>query len=212
MSSLISSNNEMSVKHVEIPIHSDHIETKPSQNTQENNIDYSQMAQWLQKAKDGLVSVTSLMICVGVLNEDITIMLLAGSIGLVAGACTMAVGEFVFVYTQLDIEVALIRREREFNCNKENELKEEDKFPNPFGAAIASAVAFSAGAVVPLLAAAFIRDYKIRLVIVVAVASLALLVFVGVGAVVGKSKTPVRRTCGQNAEWRLNGYAYYFWI
>ena len=50
--------------------------------------------------------------------------------------------------------------------------------PNPFQAALASALAFSVGAVIPLLAAAFIRNYKIRLVVVAVVASLTLVVIV----------------------------------
>ena len=44
-----------------------------------------------------------------------------------------------------------------------------EKLPNPFQAALASALAFSVGAVIPLLAAAFIRNYKIRLVVVAVV-------------------------------------------
>ncbi|GFY89310.1 vacuolar iron transporter (VIT) family protein [Actinidia rufa] len=80
--------------------------------------------------------------------------------GLVAGACSMAIGEFVSVYSQLDIE-----------------------------AAIASALAFTLGAIVPLLAAAFIRDHKVRLGVVVVAVSVALVVFGGVGAVLGR--TPV---------------------
>lgn len=55
------------------------IEAKPTrqENNEENNIDYSQRAQWLRAAvlgaTDGLVSVTSLMLGVGAVNEDIKI-------------------------------------------------------------------------------------------------------------------------------------------
>ncbi|TKY69244.1 Vacuolar iron transporter-like 4 [Spatholobus suberectus] len=62
-----------------------------------------------------------------------------------------------------------------------------------FKLALASSLAFSVGAVVPLLATAFIRNHKIRLVVVAVVASLALLVFGGIGAVLGK--TPVTKSC-----------------
>ncbi|XP_057747845.1 vacuolar iron transporter homolog 4-like [Arachis stenosperma] len=195
--------NEMPLKHVVIHMHgtSDAEAEKVTQGTEGNNnsTDYSQRAQWLRAAvlgaNDGLVSVASLMMGVGAVNKDIAAMLLAGFAGLIAGACSMAIGEFVSVYTQLDIEVAQIKRERELN----NELEtreggsEEEKLPNPFQAAIASAVAFSVGAAVPLIAAVFIREYKIRVGVVAAVSSLALLVFGGVGAVLGK--TPVRRSC-----------------
>ena len=63
-----------------------------------------------------------------------------------------------------------------------------------------------------VLAAVFIRDYKIRL-LVFAVSILAFFVFGGVGTVLGESKTPVRRTCDcDSADWRLDDYGYYFWL
>ncbi|XP_004504755.1 vacuolar iron transporter homolog 4-like [Cicer arietinum] len=178
------------------------IEAKPSKikGAEENNsIDYFQRAQWLRAAvlgaNDGLVSVTSLMMGVGAVNEDSTTMLLAGFAGLIAGACSMGIGEFVSVYTQLDIMVAQIKREREISGIISSLKKgcEDEKLPNPFQAAIASAIAFSLGASVPMIGAAFIRDYKIRLVVVAVLSSLALLVFGGVGAILGKA--PVRLSC-----------------
>ncbi|KAK7246793.1 hypothetical protein RIF29_41663 [Crotalaria pallida] len=185
----MASQNENSLNHVEIQM------PKPRQEVAEesSNIDYSQRAQWLRAAvlgaNDGLVSVASLMMGVGAVKENITAMLLAGFAGLVAGACSMAIGEFVSVYTQYDIEMAQIKRDRQVI----NEEVEREKLPNPFQAALASALAFSVGAIVPLLAALFIRDYKIRLGVVAAVASLALLIFGGVGAVLGR--TPVTKSC-----------------
>ncbi|XP_027338986.1 vacuolar iron transporter homolog 4-like [Abrus precatorius] len=134
------------------------------------------------------------MMGVGAVKENITAMLLAGFAGLIAGACSMAIGEFVSVYTQYDIEMAKIKRDKQVTIGHVGELEtQREKLPNPFQAAIASALAFSAGAVVPLLAAAFIRGYKIRLAVVVSVTSLALFVFGGAGAVLGK--TPVIKSC-----------------
>ncbi|PNX78600.1 vacuolar iron transporter-like protein [Trifolium pratense] len=177
---------------IEIPIHTKSVE-------KESNIDYFQRAQWLRAAmlgaNDGLITVASLMIGVGAIKEDISVMLLAGFAGLVAGACSMAIGEFVSVYTQYDIEIAQIKRERELanNNNDEEESSEREKLPNPFQAALASALAFSVGALMPLLAAAFIKNHKIRMGVVAAVVSFALLVFGSVGALIGK--TPVMRSC-----------------
>ncbi|KAL5194035.1 Aminopeptidase M1 [Glycine soja] len=74
-----------------------------------------------------------------------------------------------------------------------NEETQREKLPNPFQAALASALTFSVGALVPLIAAVFIRNHKIRMGVVAAAVSLALLVFGGVGAVLGK--TPVTRSC-----------------
>jgi len=190
--------NETSFNHVEIPVHAVGVEPKPNQEIEERNIDYSQRANWLRAAvlgaNDGLISVASLMMGVGAVKENITAMLLAGFAGLIAGACSMAIGEFVSVYTQYDIEIAHMKRERENNIiGGVSEEGQREKLPNPFQAALASALAFSVGAVVPLLAAAFIRSHKIRLAVVVIVASLTLVVFGGVGAVL--EKTPLTKSC-----------------
>ena len=53
------------------------------------------------------------MMGVGAVKHDIKAMILSGFAGLVAGACSMAIGEFVSVYSQLDIEVAQRKREKE---------------------------------------------------------------------------------------------------
>ncbi|KAM7262448.1 hypothetical protein ACFE04_000131 [Oxalis oulophora] len=69
------------------------------------------------------------------------------------------------------------------------ETTDRRKLPNPAQAAIASALAFIAGAVVPLLAALFIKDHKLRLGVVITVVSIALVVFGAIGAVLGR--TPI---------------------
>ncbi|GFS37248.1 vacuolar iron transporter (VIT) family protein [Actinidia rufa] len=155
--------------HIPIP------KPETEQNCQEHDeteFDYSQRAQWLRAAVLGA-------------NDG------HGPYGLCRascrGMCSMAIGEFVSVYSQLDIEVAQMKRERRKSGDKEE--TETDNLPNPVQAAIASALAFTLGAIVPLLAAAFIRDHKVRLGVVVVAVSVALVVFGGVGAVLGR--TPV---------------------
>ncbi|KAL2491010.1 Vacuolar iron transporter4 [Abeliophyllum distichum] len=178
----------------------------PEHNAQQNqcnfpedrDFDYSQRAQWLRAAvlgaNDGLVSIASLMMGVGAVREDAKSMVLTGFAGLFAGACSMAIGEFVSVYSQLDIEIAQMKRKKRMTNNGQNaEEMEKEKLPNPWQAAMASALAFSLGAVVPLLAAAFIANYKVRLGVVVAAVTLALFAFGGVGAVMGG--TTVARSC-----------------
>ncbi|PPD71241.1 hypothetical protein GOBAR_DD31875 [Gossypium barbadense] len=54
-------------------------------------------------------------------------------------------------------------------------------------ASAASALSFSVGAMVPLLAASFIKEYKVRLGVVVGAVSLALAVFGWLGAVLGRA-------------------------
>ncbi|KAI0528606.1 hypothetical protein KFK09_001148 [Dendrobium nobile] len=154
-------------------------------------IDYSNRAQWLRAAvlgaNDGLVSIASLMIGIGAVKEDPKAMILSGFAGLVAGACSMAIGEFVSVHSQLDIEVAQLKRE-----SKVEGLADQQSLPNPVQAAMASAMAFSMGAAVPLLAAGFISSYKVRIAVVAAAASLALAVFGCIGALLGRA--PILRS------------------
>nr|XP_010912403.1 vacuolar iron transporter homolog 1-like [Elaeis guineensis] len=155
--------------------------------------DYSQRGQWLRAAvlgaSDGLVSTASLMLGVGAVKGDAKAMVLSGFAGLVAGASSMAIGEFVSVSSQLDIEVAQRKRER---MSKGGGEVERDGLPSPVLAAAASALAFAVGAMVPLLAAGFIRSHKVRLGMVAAAGSVALVVFGYVGAAVGRA--PVGRS------------------
>ncbi|KAI3879372.1 hypothetical protein MKX03_009347 [Papaver bracteatum] len=176
------------------PILVSNIDIERPQTIEENKdyFDYSQRAQWLRAAvlgaNDGLVSTASLMMGVGAVKEDVKFMILTGFAGLIAGACSMAIGEFVSVYSQLDIELAQIKRESMPRKDEETQSDDEkENLPNPFQAAGASAIAFSLGAMVPLLAAAFIKDHKVRLGVVTGATSLALLLFGGVGAVLGKA-------------------------
>ncbi|XP_031131566.1 vacuolar iron transporter homolog 4-like [Ipomoea triloba] len=156
---------------------------------EEESFDYSQRAQWLRAAvlgaNDGLVSTASLMMGVGAVKKEATAMILTGFAGLFAGSCSMAIGEFVSVYSQRDIQLSQMKR----GGNDD----EKERLPNPLQAAMASALAFALGAVVPLLAAAFIADHKVRVAVVASAVSLALLVFGGVGAVLGK--TPKLKSC-----------------
>ncbi|KAI3715772.1 hypothetical protein L6452_22759 [Arctium lappa] len=177
---------------VRIAVPEDKPEQKHVQVSIKEDFDYSQRGQWLRAAvlgaTDGLVSVASLMMGVGAVKQDVRAMILTGFAGLVAGACSMAIGEFVSVYSQRDVEVAQMKRDAENNKESENEA-----LPNPIQAAAASALAFMLGAIMPLLAAAFIMDHKVRLGVVVATVTLALVVFGWIGAILGK--TPVMKSC-----------------
>ncbi|VVA98397.1 unnamed protein product [Arabis nemorensis] len=186
-----------------------HQKIRPRQEKQE--VDYMQRAQWLRAAllgaNDGLVTVASLMMGVGSIKEDVKAMLLVGFAGLVAGACSMAIGEFVSVCTQRDIETAQMKRAIETKTKtslsaideQEEEEEKKERLPNPGQAAMASALAFSVGAAMPLLAAVFIENHKVRMVVVAVVATIALLVFGVTGAVLGKTsvvKSSVRVVIG----------------
>lgn len=71
---------------------------------------------WLRAAvlgaNDGIVSTASLVVGVAAANADSSDILVTGVAGLVAGAMSMAAGEYVSVSSQADTEQADIDRER----------------------------------------------------------------------------------------------------
>jgi vacuolar iron transporter family protein len=80
---------------------------------------------WLRAAvlgaNDGLVSTASLIVGVAAASATTNSILIAGTAGLVAGAMSMAAGEYVSVSSQSDTEDADLARERK-------ELKEQPDF------------------------------------------------------------------------------------
>lgn len=143
-------------------------------------------------ANDGIVSVAALVVGVAAAQPAPSVILLAGVASLLAGAISMALGEYVSVSSQRDTERALIAKERwELLHMPEEELAElagfyqekgltpatarqvaleltehdalaahlevelhinADDVSNPWHAALASALAFTIGALLPLLA------------------------------------------------------------
>ncbi|CAB4298182.1 unnamed protein product [Prunus armeniaca] len=88
----------------------------------------------------------------------------------------LEIGEFVAVYTQLDVETAQIKRENNNITNEKETAKAKEKLPSPFQESVASAFSFLVGGLVPLMAAAFITNYMVMVIAVVAVSSLQLVV------------------------------------
>jgi VIT1/CCC1 family predicted Fe2+/Mn2+ transporter len=160
---------------------------------------YVTRAGWLRAAvmggNDGIVSTASLIIGVAAADAGQTSILLAGVAGLIAGAMSMAAGEYVSVSSQADSEHADLRREQlELDANPHGEhrelsdiyverglergladdvatqLMEHDALAThareelgisdlstarPIQAAVTSALTFSAGAALPLMAVLF---------------------------------------------------------
>ncbi len=158
--------------------------------------DSSSKLNWLRAAvlgaNDGIVSVASIVVGVAGASDTPSFILTAGVAGLVAGALSMAVGEYVSVSTQRDTERALLEKERwELENQPEEELSElaalyekkglshetahlvaeeltahdafaahvdaelgidPDELTNPWHAALASAISFFSGAIIPLVA------------------------------------------------------------
>jgi vacuolar iron transporter family protein len=132
---------------------------------------------WLRAAvlgaDDGIVSVASLLIGVAAANASAHAVLVAGIAGLVAGALSMAAGEYVSVSSQRDTELADIDLERrELATSPKAELNELINIyvdrgldrdlatqvaerltaVDPWQAAIASAISFAIGAAFPIIA------------------------------------------------------------
>jgi len=64
-------------------------------------------------ANDGIVSTSSLIIGVAAAHASQHAILVSGMSGLVAGAMSMAIGEYVSVHSQADTEAAALDQERE---------------------------------------------------------------------------------------------------
>jgi VIT1/CCC1 family predicted Fe2+/Mn2+ transporter len=84
---------------------------------------------WLRAAvmgaNDGILSTASLIMGVAAGAADQVTILLAGVAGLVAGALSMAAGEYVSVSSQADVERADVAREKaELKVNPKGELDE----------------------------------------------------------------------------------------
>lgn len=84
---------------------------------------------WLRAAvlgaNDGIVSTASLIVGVAASSADKAPIMIAGVAGLVAGAMSMAAGEYVSVASQADTEAADLARERaELASNPEFERRE----------------------------------------------------------------------------------------
>jgi VIT1/CCC1 family predicted Fe2+/Mn2+ transporter len=151
---------------------------------------------WLRAAvlgaNDGVVSVASIVVGVAGALDSSGFILTAGVAGLVAGALSMALGEYVSVSTQRDTEKALLEKERReleevpqeeleeltgiyekkglsratavavareltahdaFTAHAEAELRiNPEALTDPWHAAYASAVSFTCGALIPLIA------------------------------------------------------------
>lgn len=90
---------------------------------------FSQRIGWLRAAvlgaNDGIVSTASLVVGIAAADAERTALVLAAVAGLVAGAMSMAAGEYVSVSSQADTEEADLERERqELASNLHYEHKE----------------------------------------------------------------------------------------
>lgn len=75
---------------------------------------YTNRTNWLRAAvlgaNDGILSTTSIVIGIAAASSERYPIVLAALAGLVAGACSMAAGEYVSVSSQTDVETADLER------------------------------------------------------------------------------------------------------
>ena len=124
---------------------------------------YVHRTGWLRAAvlgaNDGIVSVSSLILGVAAATPDPKAIMVSGVAGLVAGAMSMAAGEYISVSSQRDSEQADIRREKQaLSDTPEHELEELAAIYRARGlsASTAATVARELSALDPL--AAHVRD------------------------------------------------------
>ncbi len=96
-------------------------------------------------ANDGLVSTSSIVVGVAGAGSDHRAIFTAGMAALVAGALSMAVGEYVSVSSQSDAEKVHIERAHGGDASGH-------EITSPLQAAVASLVSFTVGGLVPFLA------------------------------------------------------------
>jgi VIT1/CCC1 family predicted Fe2+/Mn2+ transporter len=180
-------------------------------------------------ANDGIVSVAAIVVGVAGATSNNAPILTAGLAGLVGGAISMALGEYVSVSSQRDTQRSLIAKEQlalveqpdielaelanlyerrglsadtakqvaaelterdALGAHLEAKLHiDEDDVVSPWHAALASAVSFTVGGILPLLAILLIET-TVRIPITFAAVLIALALTGAVGAKIGGSPVP----------------------
>lgn len=208
----------------------------------EHHTSSSKKLNWLRAAvlgaNDGIVSIAGLVVGVAGASTDRQTIVVAAFAGIVAGALSMAAGEYVSVSSQRDTERALIAQEtHEHQYFPDEELDElagiyqrrglrksialqvakeltahnalrahldaehgldPDDLTNPMHAAIASALAFLSGAVIPV-AAIILPPVNVRVPVAFVAVILALIITGTISAHVGgahKLRAAVRVVIG----------------
>lgn len=111
-------------------------------------------------ANDGIVSTASVVMGVAGATTDSEAIFTAGMAALVAGALSMAVGEYVSVSSQRDAE-------------KVNGAHHDDEdYTNPWAAAIASLLAFTVGGLVPFIAIILSNGHRLATTVIAVIIAL----------------------------------------
>jgi vacuolar iron transporter family protein len=217
-------------------------EVLPTHENEPHRPDVASRLNWLRAgvlgANDGIVSVAAIVVGVAAVTVDSGPIFTAGMAGLVGGAVSMALGEYVSVSSQKDSTKALIEKERrELAEQPDEELEElteiyrskgltsataravaveltqhdalaahlsaelninEDDVASPWHAAIASAISFTLGAILPMLAV-LLPPPSWRIPVTFVAVLIALAITGGVAAQIGggsRSRAAIRVVIG----------------
>lgn len=206
--------------------------SNPEPHTHQTGVTLNKLRAAVLGADDGIVSVAGIVTGVAGATGDRTVIFAAGVAGLIAGAISMAAGEYVSVSSQRDTEQALLQKEKtELKDEPENELAElvtlyqakgltaetaqqvakeltkhdafaahaeaelhidPENLTSPWHAAIASALSFVAGALIPLIAVLLATDSS-RLIIT-GLAVVVALIITGVQSAKVSGANPLKAT------------------
>lgn len=204
-------------------------ETHPEPHTDSVSSKLNWLRAGVLGANDGIVSTAGIVVGVAAATTSRDPILTAGIAGLVAGAVSMALGEYVSVSTQRDTEQALLSKERaelhedptaelhELAALYEakglsmataravaEELTDHDAFAahadvelgidpsdltNPWQAALSSALSFTVGALLPLIAI-LLPPSTLRVPVTVAAVLVALVLTGAASATLGGAPKP----------------------
>ena len=127
-------------------------------------------------ANDGIISVSGIVLGAAGANLDSKTLLISGLSGMLAGACSMAGGEWISVSTQRDIQEKTMERQLE-NEDCENcpiKLQKNDILM-PFHDAASSFCSFIIGAMIPLLTMILARpEHRVVFTLIAMIASLSI--------------------------------------
>ena len=138
--------------------------------------DLATRLNWLRAgvlgANDGIVSVAAVVVGVAGVTNATGPIVVAGLAAVLGGAISMALGEYVSVSSQTDSQKAM--------------GVDDDEVVSPWHAALASAVAFLAGSVLPMLAV-LLPPPSVRVPVTFVAVLVALAITGGVGAWIGRA-------------------------
>lgn len=112
-------------------------------------------------ANDGIISVSGIVLGAAGAELNSSTLFFSGLAGMIAGACSMAGGEYISVSAQRDVQrqkLAMQQKYEHLDGNSAETLIRAIDVLNPIHASISSFLSFILGAVIPLMAISLSSD------------------------------------------------------